>query len=504
VKRFSLFVLKCVLVLAAAAVALVIALSIVLRPPKALTVPPQGIVLSGVTVINPGLDRRANQTIIVEGSTIKTIADGGSPNGDSRYRGAYVLPGLIDMHVHSLPPVGPAAPLGGAYMLLMYLRYGVTTIRDAGNPGYMFEMRRRLLDGEIAGPRAFTGGPILDGDPPMLSSISRVVRNRADADRAVDELAAEGADFVKVYERLTPDALRAIVSAARRHNLPVVGHVPQLVKLEDAHIDDVQHLTGATDRPSRLYVDFADFVLGTVEGWHDMDDARIAFVVKTSLEQGIAHTPTIVAADRTTRGRDFDAQRNEPIAKLMPRWFSEVFWQRSDVGWTPDQLSTLEQFGSSLPKQKLLVRRLHEAGVPLHVGTDPLMPFVVPGASLYEEMRHFMDCGFTPEQVWSAATRGNGAALPLADLGVLKPGAPADLLVFEDDPTVDLSRLDSIEAVIANGRLYTRDDLESAIARFRDRFESPAYDQTMMALMRMISRQGGLEFPAEKEGAPPG
>jgi predicted amidohydrolase len=124
--------------------------------------------------------------------------------------------------------------------------------------------------------------------------------------------------------------------------------------------------------------------------------------------------------------------------------------------------------------------------------------YVIPGESLHEEMREFLDCGFTLEEVWAAATRGNGAALPLADLGMLKPGAPADLLVFRDDPTTDLSKLDSLEAVVANGRLYTREDLDGAIARFRERFESPAYEWTMTAVMRMMPRPYTFDWPKPK------
>ena len=252
-----------------------------------------------------GIDRRADQVVVVDSSTIRTIADLGSasaPNTEGRYRGAYVLPGLIDMHVHGIASRGLAAAMAPpAYMFLMYLRYGVTTIRDMGNPGWMFDMRRALLQGEIPGPRAFTGGPILDGDPPFRPFVSKMVRTPADADRAVEDLAAEGADFVKVYERLTPEVLRAIEAAAHRHGLAVAGHVPELVRFEDAHIDDVQHLTGAPDHPLRLYTSFPDFLLGTAKEWHDMDETRIAFVVRTSLEQHVAHTPTLVVLDRVWR-----------------------------------------------------------------------------------------------------------------------------------------------------------------------------------------------------------
>jgi len=479
-KRWLWLALKIAGAIVAAFVALIFALLVILRPAKPLAVPRQGVTLSGVTVINPGLDRRTSQTVIVEGKTIKSIGAHASAAGDARFVGAYVLPGLIDMHVHNPPP--QSGDLN--YFFLMYLRYGVTTIRDTGNAGWMFAMRDRLLSGDVAGPRAFTSGPILDGDPPVWP-FSIVVHNPAEADRAVDELADRGADFIKVYERLTPDALHEIDAEAHRRNLPVVGHVPELVRFEDAHIDDVQHLTGTTDWPPRLY-SHHDLILAEAKEWHDLDDARIAFVIKTSLDQHVTHTPTLIVLDRSSRREDYDAQFDEPTAQLMPRWYFG-FWQRPDMGFTAQEVESLRDWSSSLPKMKLMVRRMHEAGVPLHVGTDTINAFVVPGAAMHEEMRNFLDCGFTPEQVWAAATRDNGASLPLKDLGVLKDGAPADFLIFKEDPTNDLSKLDTLEAVVANGRLYPREDLDAGLERYRQRYSSPSYQWVMMTLMRFVA-----------------
>jgi imidazolonepropionase-like amidohydrolase len=479
-KRWLWLALKILGGIVAALVALIVALIVILRPAKPLAVPRQGVTLSGVTVVNPGLDRRPNQTVVVEGGTIKSISADASAAADARYANAYVLPGLIDMHVHNPPP--QTGDLN--YFFLMYLRYGVTAIRDTGNAGFMFATRGKLLSGDVAGPRAFTSGPILDGDPPVWP-FSIIVRSPAEADRAVDSLAGQGADFVKVYEKLTPDALHEIEAEAHRKKLPVVGHVPELVRFEDAHIDDVQHLTATASRPPRLY-SLRELNLADAKGWHDLDDARIAFVIKTSLDQHITHTPTLIVLDRIFRGDDYDAQFNEPTAQLMPLWYRE-FWRRPDLGYTPQEAESLRNWGSELPKMKLMVRRMHEAGVPLHVGTDTINPFVVPGAAMHEEMRNFLDCGFTPEQVWVASTRDNGASLPLKDLGVLKDGAPADFLIFKEDPTGDLSKLDTLEAVVANGRLYPREDLDAALARYRDRYARRSVQWAMMTLMRLMA-----------------
>ena len=127
-----------------------------------------------------------------------------------------------------------------------------------------------------------------------------------------------------------------------------------------------------------------------------------------------------------------------------------------------------------------VVRRLHEAGVTLHVGTDTFNPFVVPGMSMHQELRNFVACGFTPEEAWQAATRRNGESLAEPGLGVIRPGAPADMLVFGEDPTLDLTALSTLQAVVANGRFYPKRLLDDTVARYRDYFGSWLYDRLTM------------------------
>jgi imidazolonepropionase-like amidohydrolase len=463
---------------------LIVVVAGALWPPKPLTVPTQGITLSGVTIVNPGGVCQPNSVIVVDAGRIAKIspmspsAQTGTSSSDARYNGYFVLPGLIDMHTHN-----PAPPANAdlQYFFLMYLSYGVTTIRDTGNNGFMLAMRKDVLDGKVAAPRIFTCGPILDGDPPVWP-FSRVVHNAAEGERVVDGLAKQGVDFVKLYEHLTPDALAGIESAARRHNLPVVGHIPELIKFEDAHIDDVQHLTGVPVRPQRIETKVSEIFAQQANGWEALDDARIKFIVDTSLAQHIAHTPTIVVNDRISRLYDFDAQLRDPVASMVPVWYPQIFWtsmvSRSPAD-TKQLIDTTRLFHAQIPKMKLVVRRLHEAGVTVHVGTDTLNPFVVPGESLHEEMRSFIDAAYTPEQVWAAATSGNGGSLPTTDLGTLKEGAPADFLILKEDPTQNLDAFSTMTAVVANGRLYTRDDLNAALLRYRKRFDNRVYRKTL-------------------------
>ena len=135
---------------------------------------------------------------------------------------------------------------------------------------------------------------------------------------------------------------------------------------------------------------------------------------------------------------------------------------------------------------KEVVSQLHKAGVRIHVGTDSPNPFVVPGAGFHQELRLLVEAGLTPEEVWLAATRWAGESLGVPKLGTLGEGAPADFLLFREDPTRDLAALSTLEAVVAQGRLYPKPVLDAAFTRHRDHFTGWLYDRLTIAIMSSI------------------
>jgi imidazolonepropionase-like amidohydrolase len=122
-----------------------------------------------------------------------------------------------------------------------------------------------------------------------------------------------------------------------------------------------------------------------------------------------------------------------------------------------------------------LVRRLRAAGVRITAGSDTMNPFVIPGLSLHGELRMLVETGLSPEEAWQAASRDAGQALGRPELGTLEEGAPADLLIFREDPTRNLAALDTLEAVVAAGRLYPRSTLLAALERQQEHFDSVVY-----------------------------
>ncbi len=191
--------------------------------PAPLKVNATDFVLEDVTVINPGLDRADHRTVWVHDSRIERIS-AYAPSRQSthapQYAGSFVLPGLIDMHVHH-----PVRRLSAdvRYFDLLHLEYGVTTVRDCGSvDGSTLELRSQIAEGDFPGPRILACGRIIDGDPPFWPGAS-VARSYEDGAKLVDKFAASGVDCIKVYSNLSKPALEGVRAAAHRHHLTLVG-----------------------------------------------------------------------------------------------------------------------------------------------------------------------------------------------------------------------------------------------------------------------------------------
>lgn len=477
-------IIRFVVITAVVLVVVVAAGLFALRPPT-LVVPSQGFVLTDMTIVNPGRYRRSRQTLVVRGAQIERIAATDSTSSlqadTRRFSGGYVLPGLIDMHVHF------ASSPDRDLFALLFLAYGVTTVRDTGNfDGSIWQTRQLMLDGQIPGPRIFACGPILDGDPPVWPN-SRVVRTADEAQAAVDEVVEQGANCVKVYSLLIPPALTAIQEAAAQYGLPVIGHIPLAVPFAEAQLADVQHLTGV---PPPLAQPPSSIIGWLAASWHELDSTRMDDIVRASIEHHTAHTPTLVVTERLSRLLDLQ-QAPDATAHLLPRYYRDLLWSRQEGfpymrNVAPEDVQLLKQ---EMQKLKEVVRRLHAAGVRVHAGSDTPNPFVVPGVSLHEELRLLVDSGFTPEEAWVAATSAAGESLRVPKLGTVQEGALADLLIFREDPTHDLAALSTLEAVVTAGRLYPKDMLDQALARWRAHFEGAFYDSVSMTIARSIMRR---------------
>lgn len=441
--------------------------------------------LGGLTVINPMHGRRSGAALALEGGAITEISDGSS-EAIADFAGCFALPGLIDMHVH-LPPDNALKLTSGA--ALSYLAHGVTTLRDAGDlDGTSVNAARALREGGIHPvPRLFWCGPFVGaGKASFRNTILLSDASRQAAEAAALKVKATGASFMKFYEGLTEPMIRALEQACARHDLKIMGHVPAGLSYEEARIAEVQHFFGV---PLSATLE-RDTLVNRSCDWHAVDQRRMDEIVEFSLKHGIANTPTIVANHRMLCYRDYEAARRRGDMKQVAPFYLDVVWHPSR-GRLNNRIAAdyiERQVVPAIAKKQRLAKLLSDAGAKLYLGTDVAQPFVLPGLSLQEEMRLFAEAGIGVEQVWKLATREAGDRLGVAGLGRLEPGAPADILLFRRDPTTTLDNLASLEAVIADGKLYRTADLARAQQQTADYFNSP--------IIKPLARRGAEQVLA--------
>lgn len=199
---------------------------------------PADLALTRVTVVDPTRKRpQPNMTVLVAGDRITAVGrcDDLPVGRGTRVvdlTGKYLIPGLADMHAHSIGSEKISPPL--------YALNGVTTVREMAGSAVVSGWRDKIENGRLLGPRWVIASPIIDGFPSLLVGPGEEspgiipVANAAQARRAVRKVKAEGADFVKLYSRVSGEAYLAIADEARRQRIPVAGHCPDLVPVEQA------------------------------------------------------------------------------------------------------------------------------------------------------------------------------------------------------------------------------------------------------------------------------
>lgn len=330
--------------------------------------------------------------------------------------GRFLIPGLIDMHVH----VSSFQPRPEAFALL--LEAGVTTVRDmGGDTATLTRWRTELQNGELQGPELLIVGSTLNGE--QVAPFHRVIDRPEDAATAVAEMADAGAVAIKVHNALSSETLSAIIDAARVRGLDVVGHVPPgpgPLSVCQAGMKELSHASALLESMLwRAEQPPADLVGALNELNGPQSNALWACMQRT----GMAFAPNL--------------SMYNPIIDAL---------SEPQAGMTRRLVGALGQ----------IALRAQGSGVLIIAGTDSNgddehPPF---GVGLHQEMRALVDAGFTPMQALSAATFNAAQHLHRqGDIGVIAAGAQADFVVLCADPLADISNTEAIGVVISNGLL---------------------------------------------------
>lgn len=379
------------------------------------------------------------QTVIVRDGSIAELGAADRiavPRGAQRIegRGRFLMPGLTDMHAH----------LHSAHEFPLYLANGVTTVYNLmGAPAHL-RWREQIATGKVVGPTIYTCGPLINH-----------AETAAEAEEIVEAHSKTGYDSIKIYSDVSKEAYPVLVAAARSRHLLVVGHIPRAVGL-------------AAVLAARQPIAHAEEYVYTFFDWNVDDVGKIPEAVAATREADVPVILTLVLYDHILRqAEDLPAFLTRPEIQHMTPWSRET-WKPGQNRYNPMNSSpkSLRFLRQSLAMQKTLAKDLHRAGVKVLVGTDSMLPGVVPGFSVLEELRILVEIGLTPFETLRAATRYPGEFLSAtAEFGTIAVGKRADLLLLEANPLAAVTNVERRVGVMARGRWLAEAALQEMLAQ---------------------------------------
>ena len=385
-----------------------------------------------------------DQTVVVENGRITQIGLSKTvvvPRGACKIeaKGKYLIPGLVDAHVHLQSP--QEFPL--------YLANGVTSVFNLdGHPAHLL-WRKKITAGEMVGPTIFTTGPIFER-----------ARTAEEDVRMVDEQAAAGYDAVKIYNQVSKEEYPALIGEAKKKNMLLMGHVARGPEFE------------MTLQSGQSIAHLEEFTYTFFNPQHDdrnkhivYDESRIPEAVKLTKQSGIFVTATLSTyATIVQQATDIGAFLKNPDMKYLPPW-TEAQYQpatnRYKNGFSPNDYP---QIRTSLAFQRKLLKALFDAGVPLMCGTDAPSVGPIPGFGIHDELQEFVNDGLTPYHALQTATVNPARYLRHSDeFGTVELGKRADLVLLEGNPLVAITSTRRVLGVMVRGQWMPQEELVRSV-----------------------------------------
>ncbi len=432
---------------------------------------PPVIVIEGGTLIDgTGAPALSGTRILIEDGRIQEIGQPGDLSIPAGARvieaaGKYIIPGLIDAHVHYDMP----------WLHRLYLANGVTTVRDLGSTlERTLTLRQEIAVGNILAPRLFVSG--LGINPRSVRAM-----NLGSAKEMATKLVEAGVDGIKVTG-YTADELRDIVEVAHANGLIVYGHTgpkrgnraPGARLAVEAGLDGVEHALGiledAMDQAVPVPADYDPSNASHIfRYWYGrmysvVNSEAIDELIQLMVEEEVYFSPTLINFVRNFVQRNTPVVESDPNLKYIPEDEPDRFGRFTE--------EERQDWRRTMELMKEATYKFHEAGGLLINGTDS-PGAALPGWSVHQEMELFVEAGLTPMAALLATTLNNAKVLNKEDeLGTVEPGKFADLVILDADPLQDITNTQEIHLVIKGGLVLDPDVLlEENLEQFGARGE---------------------------------
>ncbi len=424
----------------------------------------QEIVIRHVQVIPMDQEKvLTNQVVVIKDGKVLQMGDARSVKYSKEAlvidgNGKYLMPGLTEMHAH-VPPVNDIEPIKET--VLLFALKGVTTIRGMlGHPLHL-QLREQLQKGTIVGPRFYTSGPSING---------QTAATAANAEKLVRDEKSAGYDFLKLHPGLTKENFAIIAKTAKEVNIPFAGHVSWDVgvwRAIDAGYASIDHMDGFVESlvPGIENITEQQAGLFGLFIGHKADTTRIPKLVNALREHHIWVVPTQCIPERWfSPDRSPESLGAAPEMIYMPpstvnNWVNTKKTLLANPAYQPEQVKQFIQL------RRKLIYDCYKGGVGMLLGSDAPQVFDVPGFSLQHELQYLVDAGLTPYEALRTGTVNPATYFKLPDMGVVKKGAMADLILLSGNPLKDISQVGNIEGVVLDGKWLSKEYINASLKK---------------------------------------
>jgi imidazolonepropionase-like amidohydrolase len=405
------------------------------------------LVLDNVRIIDGGgAAPIENGRIVIEGERIARVGPAAAidvPAGAETVdlSGGTVIPGLIDLHFHIE---------NDPMLALRQLSHGVTSFRDPGQWDEKFDELRRMIAADgIPGPRIFTTGPHIDGEGPAYPADSVVARDAEEARRHAELSVQRGASALKIYYRLPFASAKTVIDVCDARRIPCTAHLELLDAREliAAGLHGIEHVTsfGVSLLPRKEAEAYRQAVLKDNDARRD---GRYRLFSEVDLDGPQAEALyTVLRARKPFLDPTLAVFERRPPS---PTGAGAIISAQPAAGAQPDP-TPMRVAGFARMKQ--FTRRAAREGARVVVGGHTEVPFATRGEAPWREMELLVESGFSPLEAISAATTTAAAFLYRSNqLGSLRAGFNADLVVLRGQPDRNIAAVRAVDKVMVAGR----------------------------------------------------
>lgn len=425
-----------------------------------------------------------NQTVLINESTIISIGDAVPiPNdyniidGDNKY----LIPGLIDSHVHLKKSKND---------LLLYLANGITYIGEMTGMKEHFTYAKEIGDSSFLGPRIYIASPKVSSKKTFMATLRSWFERRHQnfttekaIRRAIRQYKSKGYKAIKLssglYER---ELYFALIDEAKKENIPVIGHLPPNINMEDLYTSGQSQLSHIASIIQSEMNEYGGVNYKNAEAFMKYFVEKADSIAMKLKENNITISSTLWIYENMDK-QDFDLKNFLKTIKLEyqnPGWVEP---SKFSGGWLPGTGNSYNNpyntDSISIERSKIywdsqtkvvqeMTRALSRHKVTITAGTDANgANGVVPGFSLHDELESLYRVGLSTSQILHSATLATSQWMGI-NTGKIKVGFDADLVILEKNPLENIQNTNAINGVIANGKYLNRDTLNKILQAVKE------------------------------------